>query len=113
MNINLVKNPTPKENIPADYEDVLLNQIQTIPASICANISINHTLNYLTNDQLISLLGKIRHGGIISISSFDAMEIARALYWGEIDIQNLDLINLTWLLRLEIYHHLYSLKSKP
>ena len=107
MNINLVKNPTPKENIPADYEDVLLNQIQTIPASICANISINHTLNYLTNDQLISLLGKIRHGGIISISSFDAMEIARALYWGEIDIQKFSSL----IANSESQHSLLEIKS--
>ena len=89
MNINLVLHPTPQEDTHSDYENVLLNQIHTIPASICTNISINHTLNYLTNDQLISLLGKIRHGGVMSISSFDAMEMARALYWGEIDVHKL------------------------
>ena len=87
MNVNLVINPTPKGNMPSDYEDVLLNDMHAIPASICANISIDHTLNYLTNDQLVSILGKIRHGGMISVSSFDAMEMARALYWGGIDMQ--------------------------
>ena len=87
MNINLVIHPTPNEQASSDYEEVILNQIHTIPTNVCSNMSINHVLNYLTNEQLVSLLGKMRHGGIISISSFDAMQMAKALYWGEIDIE--------------------------
>ena len=86
MNINLIAN-TNEDPTPQGYENILINDIDKIPANICTSLMLNDTLNYLTNDQFQLLLGKIRHGGTISISSPDAMEIAKALYWGQINLE--------------------------
>ena len=86
MNINLITN-TNENPTPEGYENVLINDIDKIPANICTNLVLNDTLNYLTNNQFQLLLGKIRHGGTIAIASPDAMEMAKALYWGQINLE--------------------------
>jgi len=88
MNLNLILD-SDQNNAPQNYENVLINDIDKIPPSICKNLLINNTLNYLTSDQFNLLLQKVRHGGVVSINSPDAMEMARALYWGEIDLHKL------------------------
>tara|TARA_R110000824_G_scaffold337384_2_gene523946 strand:+ start:1330 stop:1734 length:405 start_codon:yes stop_codon:yes gene_type:complete len=87
MNINLIT-PIPVDNAtsPTDHQDILIGDIDKIPANVCKSLIINQSLNYLTNEQLSVVISKMRHGGSIQITSLDAMEIARALYWGEINI---------------------------
>ena len=57
-------------------------------------MTINNTLNHLSANQFTLLLTKIRHGGVISINSPDAIEMARALYLGEIDLRQLSSLTL-------------------
>ena len=40
----------------------------------------------MTYQQLELVLSKIRHGGILSIHSTDAIQIAKALYWGKMEL---------------------------
>ena len=84
MNLNVVT----AQDAPliADHENLLIGELDKLPASLCKSLTRNNTLNYLTNEQFKNLLSKIRHGGVISISAPDAMEIATALCWGQIDI---------------------------
>jgi len=109
MNINLTIPDMPvahQKEFP-EHQNILLNQLDTIPPSICTSIIVDHTLNYLTNDQLISLMKKMRHGSVITINSFDAMEIARALYWGELDIQKFS----TMIANNQSQHSLIEMKT--
>jgi hypothetical protein len=85
VNINLVHN---KEAASIEnYENILTTEINKIAPNICTNVAIHNTLNYLTGDDLGMLIGKMRHGGTISIVSSDVMELAGALYLGHINTQ--------------------------
>ena len=87
MQINLIDNA---ESPPIEHhQNMLLKDIETIPPNICTSLVLNHTLNYLTQEQILSLLHKIRHNGVIAISSLDAMETAKAMYLGTIDASKL------------------------
>ena len=85
MNINLTSPNTISQDIP-NHNNILITEIDTIAANICTNVIINQTLNYVTYQQIELLLSKIRHGGTIVINSIDTMELAKALYWGKIDL---------------------------
>ena len=68
MNINLIRNndaPSVQE-----HENVLIEQMDEIPPNACVSLILNHTLQYLTKDQLQALLTKVRHNGMINISTF-------------------------------------------
>ena len=84
MNVNLVAaSDTPSiEN----HNNILIQDIKSIPSRGCRNLILNHILNYLTDEQIEEILGKIRHGGSVSVTAPDAMEVSSALYWGTIDI---------------------------
>ena len=86
MNINLISTSPNVKETPPEHEDLLISDIENIPASMCSSVVIDQTLNALTNEQLELILSKIRHGGTISISSPDAVRVSKALYVGDIDI---------------------------
>ena len=69
-----------------DHANVLVSQIDNIAAHTCTSVILNGTLNYLTDEELGIVLGKVRHGGTVSIASPDAIEIAHALCWDNIDL---------------------------
>lgn len=85
MNLNLVL----AEEAPAiaDHENIVLNQIENVPQHSCKSLVLQETLNYLTPEQFQVILAKIRHQGVITISSPDAMAIATALCWGKINME--------------------------
>jgi len=85
MNINLTSPNITTPDIP-NHNNISITEIDTIAANICTNVVINQTLNYFTYQQIQLLLNKMRHGGTIVINSIDAMELAKALYWGKIDL---------------------------
>jgi hypothetical protein len=84
MNLNLVV----AQDAPtiADHENLLIGESDKLPASLCKSLTLNNTLNYLTDEQFKHLLSKVRHGGVVSISAPDVMEISTALCWGQIDV---------------------------
>ena len=98
MNINLTASTDTLA--PADYTNVHIKDINEIKANVCKNLRIHNTLNYLTTQQLESLLGIMRHGGVISIISPDTMELAKALYWG-----NINLMQFSQAVMQNITHH--------
>tara|TARA_R100000306_G_C4376625_1_gene142201 strand:- start:1790 stop:2185 length:396 start_codon:yes stop_codon:yes gene_type:complete len=85
MNVNLVI----REDAPviAGHQNILFTQLDQIPPSACKAVVLNDTFNYLTDEQSEILLGKVRHGGTLSISSPDAMVVATSFCWGIIDIK--------------------------
>ena len=85
MNINLIASTT-DISPPPNYENVLIANIDQVPASACTNLIIDNVLNKLTQQQLELLTSKIRRGGTITMHSPDAMEMAKALYWDKIKI---------------------------
>ena len=84
MNVNLVA--TSDAPSIENHNNILIQDIKSIPSRGCRNLILNHVLNYLTDEQIEEILGKIRHGGSVSVTAPDAMEVSRALYWGTIDI---------------------------
>jgi len=86
MNINLITSPTDNDPPPPNHENVIITNIEQIPSNICKSIIINNSLNHMTYQQLELVLSKIRHGGILSIHSTDAIQIAKALYWGKMEL---------------------------
>jgi len=84
MNLNLVlSNDAPAVE---SHQNVLISDLDKVPSRGCRSFILNHSINYLTDEQLYKVLDKIRHGGIVSITSPDAMEAASALCWGNIDM---------------------------
>jgi hypothetical protein len=83
MNINLVT--TSEAPSVENYQNVLITEVNNVPLRGCKNVILNNSLNYLTHDQFIEVLGKVRHGGSISVTAPDIVEAASALYWGSID----------------------------
>ncbi len=84
MNINLVVNT---ETPPIEgHENLLISEIDNLPASLCKSVALNNTINYLSPEQFQGLLAKVRHGGVVSVNAPDAMEVSSALCWGRIDI---------------------------
>jgi hypothetical protein len=84
MNINLVT----RDDSPsiADHQNILIGNLEQLPNNICKSIIINGTFNVLNPNQCDLLIHKIRHNGILQISSVDAMELAFAFTQGSIDI---------------------------
>ena len=105
MQINLVNNTeTPSLE---HHSNILPADLDKIPPNICTSVILNNTLNYLTHEQLVSLFGKIRHNGSITINSLDAMETARAMYLGEINVQQLSSLTTNHLTQ----HSLLEIKN--
>ena len=85
MNINLIRNndaPSVQE-----HENVLIEQMDEIPPNACVSLILNQTLQYLTKDQLQALLTKVRHNGMINISTLDILQLSAALYHGHINAE--------------------------
>ena len=84
MNVNIVtdQNARSVEN----HENLLITEVDNLPDSLCKSVTLNNTLNYLTDEQFRQLLNKVRHGGIVSVSAPDVVEISTALCWGQIDV---------------------------
>ena len=86
MNINLVRHESAEQAI--DHENVLIENINNIPTASCQSLIMNDILNYLTNEQFQMLIQeKMRHEGIIALSSVDAIKLAAAFYRNEINIE--------------------------
>ena len=86
MNINLIRNEDAEQAI--DHENVLIDNINNIPTAGCQSLIMNDILNYISNEQLQTLIqGKMRHGGTIVISSVDAIRLTSAFYRNEINIE--------------------------
>ena len=51
------------------------------------SLILNQTLQYLTKDQLQALLTKVRHNGMINISTLDILQLSAALYHGHINAE--------------------------
>ena len=84
MNLNLLlSNDAPAVE---SHQNVLISDLDKVPSRGCRCFILNHSINYLTDEQLYKVLDKIRHGGIVSITSPDAMEAASALCSGNIDM---------------------------
>ena len=86
MNINITASTTDTP-APPNHENVLIANLDQVPASACTSLIINNVLNNLTQQQLELLTSKMRHGGTITIHSPDAMEMAKALYWETINLE--------------------------
>jgi hypothetical protein len=84
MNVNLVTDQDARSV--ENHENLLITEVDKLPDSLCKSVTLNNTLNYLTDEQFRQLLNKVRHGGIVSVSSPDVMEISTALCWGQIDV---------------------------
>ena len=86
MNINLIRNEDAEQAI--DHENVLIDNINNIPTAGCQSLIMNDILNYISNEQLQTLIqGKMRHGCTIVISSVDAIRLTSAFYRNEINIE--------------------------
>mgnify|MGYP003637287354 CR=1 FL=1 len=86
MNINLIRHEDAEQAI--DHENVLIDNINNIPTAGCQSLIMNDILNYISNEQLQTLIqGKMRHGGTIVISSVDAIRLTSAFYRNEINIE--------------------------
>ena len=87
MNVNVIQNQNDNAPSPPDYENILVSDLGQLSPNICTDIMLNNnTINYLTTQQLTELLSKMRHGGTVSISSLDAVEITKAFYFDKINI---------------------------
>jgi len=86
MNINLITSTTNNPTSIADHDNITINHIDKINNSICQSLVLNDVLRHLTQEQFETLLQKMRHGGRITIHSPDILEMAKALYWGTIDL---------------------------
>ena len=84
MNVNLVA--TSDAPSIENHNNILIQDIKSIPSRGCRSLILNHVLNYLTDEQIEEIIGKIRHVGSVSVTAPDAMEVSSALYWGTIDI---------------------------
>ena len=85
MNINLIRN----DDAPPvqEHENVLIEQMDQIAPNACVSLILNQTLQYITKDQLQTLLTKIRHNGIINISALDIVQLSASLYHGSINAE--------------------------
>ena len=90
MNINLVLN-NQVATIP-DHQNILIDELDNIPISACHSIVVHQVLNYLDAEQIDKLLAKIRHTGVISISSLDIIEATTAFYRNEIELKDFSLL---------------------
>lgn len=87
MNVNVIQNQNDNTSPSPDYESILVGDLDELAPNVCTNIVLNNnTLNCLTTEQLARLLNKMRHGGAISMSSLDAVELTKAFYFDKIDI---------------------------
>tara|TARA_R100000808_G_C2146669_1_gene154607 strand:- start:1589 stop:1984 length:396 start_codon:yes stop_codon:yes gene_type:complete len=90
MNINLVLN----NDIPPipDHQNILINDLDNVPASACSSIVVHQTLNYLNGEELTKLISKLRHTGMISISSMDIMQATRDFYRNDLSLNDFSLL---------------------
>ena len=87
MRINLVKssedNKENYQNIPISTEG-----IQNIPDSVCMEMSLDHVIDHMTDDDFLIVLKKIRHNGVIEIRGVDAPEVFRKVSIGLLGFAN-------------------------
>lgn len=107
MKINLIRSISDNPPNVAEHDNVVIDQIDGIGNSICQSLILQDVLQYISLEQLKILLNKMRHGGAITIHCVDMFEVAKALYWGTIDV-----IGLSSLISGAIsYHSVITTKS--
>ena len=89
MKINLVKSISDTPPDVTEHNNIAIDQIDGIGNNICQSLIIQDVLQYLSLEQLEAVLSKMRHGGTITIHCIDMLEVAKALYWGTIDLSRL------------------------
>ena len=72
-----------------EHENVPLDQIDQIGNSICQSLILQNVLQMISPEQFEVVLSKMRHGGTITIHCIDVLEVAKAVYWGKIDLAKL------------------------
>jgi len=91
MNINLImRADMPAEQTPSvdGCDNIAIDQLAQVPPSVCQFIRIDEqVVGYLSPPDLGVIVQKLRHGGTLSVSGPDAMEVATEFCWGHIDIQ--------------------------
>jgi len=84
MNINVViSDDSPSLE---GHENISIPNLGQVPNSICRSIILSGTLNFLNDEQILALLSKLRHGGAVSITCPDAMQVAHSFCLGRIDL---------------------------
>ena len=87
MQINLVKSSADDkegyQNIPISSE-----HINSIPDSACTQMSLDHVVDYITENDFAAVLKKIRHKGNVEIRGVDAPEVFRKVSIGLLEFSN-------------------------
>ena len=89
MKINLIRSISDNPPDVTEHNNIAIDQIDGIGNSICQSLILQDVLQYISLEQLKILLNKMRHGGAITIHCVDMFEVAKALYWGTIDVDRL------------------------
>jgi|LULM01.1.fsa_nt_gb hypothetical protein len=89
MKINLIRSISNNAPNIAEHDNIAIDQINEIGNNVCHSLILHNVLQYIPLEQLEIVLSKIRHGGVITIHCVDMLEVAKALYWGTINIDKL------------------------
>ena len=86
MKVNLI---TAQEHSKEGYTNVPLIQeaLQGIPDSACHELMVDNVLEFIPEDASVSLVKKIRKGGVVDIRSPDAREIMRQYHLGSVSFE--------------------------
>jgi len=87
MQINLVKS---NEDDKVGYQNVPISSehINGIPDSVCTQMSLDHVIDYITENDFSTVLKKIRHKGEVEIRGVDAPEVFRKVSLGLLEFSH-------------------------
>ena len=87
MRINLVKS---SEDEKKDYQNIPISteNISRIPNSICTDMCLDHIVDYLTEEDFLTVIGKVRHKGTLEIRGVEAPEVFRKVSIGLLEFSN-------------------------
>lgn len=84
MKINLILQESP--SIP-DYTNKSTREFRELENSVCTDIMIDGTLEYLNNDYFPLVLKKLRYGGKVTIIGSELNSVIRAYELGNIQLE--------------------------
>ena len=86
MRVNIITDQT--GSVP-NFDNVLLSNenIASIPDSACNHVRLDNVIDFMSDQQVGTLLNKVRHNGVVEIKSVDATTVVSQMHIGAIPFE--------------------------
>lgn len=86
MQVNIITDQT---GAVPNFDNVLLSNenISSIPDSACTHVRLDNVIDFMSDQQVATLLNKVRHNGVVEVKSVDATTVISQMHIGSIPFE--------------------------